>query len=228
MTINKNCFRFFVYSVGPNVLCLSVSELSGRPRGETSRPSGSDLGARRAWHWVEGHLQVRTPAGSPSMQMILIFILSWWYILSHRGEVSHQSWCSQDNKVVIFVPQGAAGDHLPPRQHFEEPWDPEGGQGGHLHAGVAPGSGSHVGVCSYWGSAHRGVCRLQLGGSGRKDPGWWVKPNPNKNLLLCQTEKMFQQRIVHIKYVTTNAVKRSGASCGEVEASRLVEVENTE
>lgn len=73
--------------------------------------------------------------------------------------------------VLLSVPQGAAGDHLPSRQHSEEPWHPEGRQGGHLYASVTTGGGSHVGVRPYRSGAHRGVCRLQLGGSGREDPG---------------------------------------------------------
>lgn len=74
--------------------------------------------------------------------------------------------------VLLSVQQRAAGNDLPPRQHPQEPWHPKGGQGGHLHASVTAGSGSHVGVCPHRCGAHRGVCRLQLRGPGREDPGW--------------------------------------------------------
>lgn len=73
--------------------------------------------------------------------------------------------------ILPSVPQGAAGHHLPSCQHSEELWDPEGGQGGHLYASVPSGSGRHVGVRPYWSGAHRGVRWLQLGGSGRENPG---------------------------------------------------------
>ncbi|CAB1416027.1 unnamed protein product [Pleuronectes platessa] len=76
-------------------------------------------------------------------------------LIWERDELSrHQHRYRTGNvSLSITTKQGAAGDHRPPRQHAEEPWDPEGGRVA-IYMPISPMAVAAMLACARIGAVH--------------------------------------------------------------------------